>query len=158
MTGVEAVSNGVKAFREPVAKTAQVTLTIIIAILAVLLLAAVAGRGWLCRIIAQNGYLPYAFSIRGRRHMVVNGIGAVATGITVCVVLVAIHRHFQSVAEEIKEPEPLSTEAIYEPLVVVPIDRWNKISQRGLRFALNVSKEVKAVHVQYDENKDELAA
>ncbi len=75
MTGVEAVSNGVRAFREPVAKSAQLTLTIIIAILAVmllgiallvrayhvgatdpgssgyqsvlsLLLAAVAGRGW----------------------------------------------------------------------------------------------------------------
>jgi len=294
MTGVEAVSNGVKAFRDPVSKTAQVTLTIIIGILAImllgiaflvrayhvgatepgsqsyqsvlsLLLGAVAGRGWfywvsissiilvlclsantafadfprLCRIIAQNGYLPYSFSIRGRRlvfsqgvyaltilaallltvfggvtdrliplyavgaflaftlsqagmvghwrkskeraarrHMIVNGVGAVATGITVCVVLVAkfvdgawitvlliptlivlmvaIHRHFQSVAEEIKETTPLSTEALCEPLVVVPIDRWNKISQRGLRFALSLSKEVKAVHVQYDESNDEL--
>jgi amino acid transporter len=122
MTGVEAVSNGVRAFREPVVKTAQITLTIIIAILAVLLLgiaflvrayhigatepgssgyqsvlslllAAVTGRGWfywtsissivivlalsantafadfprLCRAIAQNGYLPYSFSLRGRR-------------------------------------------------------------------------------------------
>ena len=37
MTGVEAVSNGVKAFREPVAKSAQWALTLIIAILIVLL-------------------------------------------------------------------------------------------------------------------------
>jgi len=37
MTGVEAVSNGVKAFREPTAPNAQRTLTIIIVILAVLL-------------------------------------------------------------------------------------------------------------------------
>ena len=37
MTGVEAVSNGVKAFREPVIKTARLTLTIIIALLIVLL-------------------------------------------------------------------------------------------------------------------------
>ena len=37
MTGVEAVSNGVKAFREPVVPTARRTLTIIIAILAVML-------------------------------------------------------------------------------------------------------------------------
>jgi hypothetical protein len=37
LTGVEAVSNGVKAFREPRTKTAQTTLTVIIAILAVLL-------------------------------------------------------------------------------------------------------------------------
>jgi amino acid transporter len=38
MTGVEAVSNGVKAFREPTARNAQRTLTVIIAILMVLLL------------------------------------------------------------------------------------------------------------------------
>jgi len=37
LTGVEAVSNGVKAFREPAVKNAQRTLTIIILILAVLL-------------------------------------------------------------------------------------------------------------------------
>src|SRR5579862_4307759 len=37
MTGVEAVSNGVKAFREPVIDTARRTLTIIIAVLIVLL-------------------------------------------------------------------------------------------------------------------------
>src|SRR5208283_4920950 len=38
MTGVEAVSNGVMAFREPTAKYAKLTLTIIIAILTVMLL------------------------------------------------------------------------------------------------------------------------
>src|SRR5207237_10499582 len=37
LTGVEAVSNGVKAFREPAVKNAQRTLTVIIFILAVLL-------------------------------------------------------------------------------------------------------------------------
>src|SRR5579862_6662240 len=45
MTGVEAVSNGVKAFREPTAKNAQRTLTIIIAVLIVML----AGIAYLVR-------------------------------------------------------------------------------------------------------------
>ena len=45
MTGVEAVSNGVKAFREPTTKNARLTLTIIIALLIVLL----AGIALLCR-------------------------------------------------------------------------------------------------------------
>ena len=45
MTGVEAVSNGVRAFRDPVVKTAQRTLTLIIAILIVLL----AGIDYLAR-------------------------------------------------------------------------------------------------------------
>ena len=38
MTGVEAVSNGVMAFRDPTRKNAKITLTIIIALLAILLL------------------------------------------------------------------------------------------------------------------------
>jgi amino acid transporter len=133
MTGVEAVSNGVMAFREPADKTAKLTLTIIIAILMVMLLgiaylvpaygiaatdpglpgydsilsqllAAVTGRGafyWisigsillvlslsantafadfprLARAIAQNGYLPHAFVIRGRRLVFAQGVYALA--------------------------------------------------------------------------------
>jgi amino acid transporter len=45
MTGVEAVSNGVKAFRDPTTKNAKLTLTIIIALLIILL----AGIALLCR-------------------------------------------------------------------------------------------------------------
>ncbi len=45
MTGVEAVSNGVMAFRDPTRKNAKITLTIIIALLAILLL----GIALLCR-------------------------------------------------------------------------------------------------------------
>jgi amino acid transporter len=59
MTGVEAVSNGVKAFREPVVKSAQRTLTIIIATLIVLL----GGIAYLVRVYhigatdpGQSGY------------------------------------------------------------------------------------------------------
>ena len=45
MTGVEAVSNGVMAFRDPTRKNAKITLTIVIALLAILLL----GIALLCR-------------------------------------------------------------------------------------------------------------
>src|SRR5271167_540120 len=133
MTGVEAVSNGVMAFREPTDKYAKLTLTIIIAILIAMLLgiaylvpaygiaatdpgrpgydsvlsqllAAVTGRGafyWLsigsvlvvlslsantafadfprlARAIAENGFLPHAFVIRGRRLVFAQGVYALA--------------------------------------------------------------------------------
>lgn len=138
MTGVEAVSNGVKAFREPTVKTAQRTLAVIIAALVVMLggiaylaqqyqvvatepnghgyqsvlsmlLLAVAGRGWfyyvsigsvllvlvfsantafadfprVCRIIAEDYYLPISFANRGRRLVYSEGIIvlAVITGV-----------------------------------------------------------------------------
>jgi amino acid transporter len=129
MTGVEAVSNGVSAFREPSVVYARRTLTAIIALLGVLLAgiaylcraygigatppghegyqsvlsqltAAVVGRGVfyyitigsvlavlalsantgfadfprLCRVIAQDGFLPNAFAHRGRRLVYSHGI------------------------------------------------------------------------------------
>jgi amino acid transporter len=129
MTGVEAVSNGVSAFREPSVVHARRTLAAIIFLLAAMLLgiaylcraydivakepgqdgydsilsqltAAVVGRGWcyyvtiasvlavlalsantgfadfprLCRIIAQDGFLPSSFAHRGRRLVYSAGI------------------------------------------------------------------------------------
>src|SRR5581483_2623439 len=132
MTGVEAVSNGVAAFKEPVVHSARRTLTTIIACLALLLLgiaylcrayhigavepgpgyqsvlsqltAAVVGRNVfyyvtigcvllvlafsantafadfprLCRLIAEDGYLPIPLAERGRRLVYTWGITVLA--------------------------------------------------------------------------------
>jgi amino acid transporter len=289
MTGVEAVSNGVKAFREPVIATARRTLTIIIALLIVMLagiaylvraygieatvpgargyqsvlsmlLAAVAGRGVfyyvsigsillvlalsantafadfprLCRAVAQNNYLPHSFATRGRRlvysqgilvlaglagfllilfggvtdrliplfavgaflaftlsqagmvghwrrvgsagatrSIIVNGLGAVATGITVVVVMVAkflqgawvtvllipglllvmgfVRRHYHRVSLETRSATPLELNDLTPPLVILPIQNWNHIVKKALRFALKISQDIRAVHVDCGE-------
>jgi amino acid transporter len=289
MTGVEAVSNGVTAFREPTQRNAKRTLTIIITLLIVFLagiallcrayniaatdptsagyqsilsqlISAVMGRGWfyyvsigsilavlalsantsyadfprLTRAIAIHDYLPHVFKIRGRRllyshgiyalvgftavlliafggvtdrliplfaigaflaftlsqagmvlhwrrvggpgsmrRMIVNGVGAVATGITLVVVLVAkfldgawvtavlipslivlmlaVRRHYQRVAKEIAVDHPIQTNNLMHPLVIVPLDRWTRISEKGLRFAMKLSDQVQAVHVDAEE-------
>jgi amino acid transporter len=285
MTGVEAVSNGVMAFRDPTTKNAKRTLTIIIALLILLLAgiallcssygigatdpngkgyqsvlsmltAAVMGRGIfyyvtigsillvlalsantafadfprLTRAIALNDYLPHAFILRGRRllfsygiyalvaltaallilfrgvtdrliplyaigaflaftlsqagmvvhwkkkrdagwmhRMIVNGIGAFATGLTLLVVLVAkfvegawvtallipllillmtaVRRHYRRVEAETECNAPLRTADVIPPLVIMPVDRWSRLTEKGLRFALSLSKDVQAVHV-----------
>jgi amino acid transporter len=292
MTGVEAVSNGVLAFRAPTTKNAQKTLTIIIALLIVLLagiaflchaygvgatdpegsgyqsvlsqlIGAVMGRGIfyyvsigsillvlslsantafadfprLTRAIALDDYLPHVFLIRGRRllyshgvyalvgltgallvlfrgvtdrliplyaigaflaftlsqagmvvhwwknrtphwvpRMVVNGFGAFATGITLLVVLVAkfvdgawvtallipimiaimaaVKRHYIGVDKETQKIGPIDLAHIAEPIVVIPVDRWSRITEKGLRFALMLSKEVRAVHVDCEEDEE----
>jgi amino acid transporter len=294
MTGVEAVSNGVKAFREPTAKNAQRTLTVIIGLLIVLLagiayliraygiaatdpgapgyqsvlsmlVAAVAGRGWfyyvtigsvlvilslsantafadfprLCRAVAQNSFLPHAFGYRGRRlvysqgifalaifaavlivlfrgvtdrliplfaigaflaftlsqagmvshwrrvkgkgavrSMIVNGLGAVATGITLIVVLVAkftsgawvsallvaglvatmlwVRRHYRDVARETCSTSPLKVGIVEPPIVIVPINEWGKVAQRGLQFALTLSPDIRVLHVATEEETNSL--
>jgi amino acid transporter len=294
MTGVEAVSNGVNAFREPTQKNAKRTLTVIIVLLMIMLAgiallcraygigatdptgagyqsvlsqltSAVMGRGWfyyvtiasilavlalsantsfadfprLTRAIALRGYLPHVFKIRGRRllysygiytlvgftasllilfggvtdrliplyaigaflaftlsqagmvmhwkrkggkgairRLAVNGLGAIATGITVVVVLVAkftegawitallipllivgmaaVKRHYGRVASEVNIDLPLQTGDLADPLVIVPLDRWSRITEKGLRFALKLSDHVQAVHVDDEDRREEI--
>ena len=75
LTGVEAVSNGVKAFREPRVKNAQLTLTVIIFILAVLL----AGTSYLLKsygIVATDPGRPGYQSVLSMLLLAVFGKGA----------------------------------------------------------------------------------
>jgi amino acid transporter len=294
MTGVEAVSNGVMAFREPTFRNARRTLTIIIALLIVLLagiallcraygigatdpgasgyqsvlsqlIAAVMGRGWfyyltigsillvlslsantafadfprLAKAIASHDYLPHVFTLRGRRllhshgiyalvgltsvllilfggvtdrliplyaigaflaftlsqagmvvhwwkdkkpgstsRMIVNGIGAFATGITLLVVLVAkfmdgawvtalliplmiflmtrVKYHYTRVHRETENTKPLRIENIQPPIVIIPLDRWSRITEKALRFALSMSQEIIAVHVDGSDDTESI--
>ena len=294
MTGVEAVSNGVMAFRDDARKNAKATLTIIIALLCVLLLGiallcraygvaatdpdgahyesvlsmltrAVMGHGWfyyltigsillvlalsantafadfprLTRAIALNDYLPHVFLLRGRRllyswgiyvlvaltalllvifggvtdrliplyaigaflaftlsqagmvmhwkrkggsglRMTVNGVGALATGVTTLVVLVtkfvsgawitallipamivvmrAVRKHYDNVERETELSEPLIASHVEEPIVVMPIDRWSRISEKALSFALSLSTDVRCVHIQVGEEEDKICS
>jgi hypothetical protein len=38
-----------------------------------------------------------------------------------------------------------------QPLVIVPLDRWTRITEKGLRFAMKISDQVQAVHVDAEE-------
>lgn len=286
LTGVEAVSNGVVAFREPTSKNAKKTLSIIIGLLIILLagiawlvkiyhiaatdpgkpgyqsllsmlVAAVAGKGVfyyvtigsillilslsantafadlprLCRIIALDNYLPRSLANRGRRlvfsegivvlalltgmlliifggvtdrliplfaigaflaftfsqwgmvfhwkrvggansvrNMLINGLGAVVTGITVLVVLVAkfvegawitmllipgllllmyaVHRHYDHVIKEVADSKPLDLRHFRPAQVVVPLERWSAVAKKAITFALSISPDVIGVHVE----------
>jgi amino acid transporter len=292
MTGVEAVSNGVMAFREPTSANARRTLTIIIALLIVLLLGiafmcraygigatdpegsayqsvlsqlttAVAGRGIfyyvtigsillvlslsantafadfprLTRAVASNDFLPHLFTLRGRRllysagvywlvfltggllilfggvtdrliplyaigaflaftlsqagmvmhwkrkrgpgwqwKLLVNGVGATATGLTTVVVLVAkfvagawvtallvpalillmsmVKRHYVRVNSQTEDDSPLDMAGVKPPFVIVPFDRWSRITEKAMRFALALSHDVRAVHIDCGEHEE----
>ncbi len=288
MTGVEAVSNGVMAFKEPRARKAQITLSVIVVILITLLygtawlatryqimamepnetgyqsllsliVVAVFGRGWfyfvtmgsvflalalsantafadfprLTRAIAMQDYLPHVFILRGRRllfshgiyaltgftaiiliifggvtdrliplyaigaflaftlsqagmvvhwrkegrghafHMFVNGFGALATGLTTVVVLVSkftsgawvtailipllilvmylVKKHYTRVHSEMKDMKPLNLINLEQPIVVIPMNGWNRITEKAMRFGLLLSTDVKVVHVHSED-------
>ena len=295
MTGVEAVSNGVMAFREPRVKNAQLALTVIMGTLVIMLfgtawlakkygimamvpgpgyqsllsliVAAVFGRSWffhftmwsiflaltlsantafadfprVTRAVAMNDYLPHVFTLRGRRllfshgiyaltiltaiiliifggnidniislyaigaflaftlsqagmvvhwkkqpgehpgrywHMFVNGTGAVATGVTTLIVLiakftsgawfvallipaiillmVAVKQHYVRV-KSIVRMGPLNLTNLLEPLVVIPMARWDRMTEKALRFGVLLSKEVRVINVECDDGEDSLS-
>jgi hypothetical protein len=115
---------------------------------------------------------------RARRSMIVNGLGAVVTTITLLVVLVAkftagawvsalliagmmaamlwVRRHYENVAEETQLAAPLGITNLGPPIVILPIQGWNLISQRALQFALTLSPEIHAVHVAMEEETEAL--
>jgi amino acid transporter len=285
MTGVEAVSNGVQAFREPVVKSARATLTTIIGLLILLLAgiaylckayaigatppgqpgyqsvlsqltAAVVGRGFfyyvtigavvsilalsantsfadfprLSHAIAEDGYLPYAFTLRGRRlvysfgiyilallagllliafggvtdrliplfavgaflaftmsqagmvmhwrrtnrrartSMMINGAGAIATAITLGIIIVAkfvegawitvvvipilvatmysVRRHYDVIRRSTADSKPADLKSLHPPLVVVPLQFWSRVGEKALRFAYTLSHEVCVLHIK----------
>src|SRR6202012_139887 len=110
--------------------------------------------------------------------LVMNAVGAIATGATVLVVavakfvegawitlllipaiiafMVAIRRHYDRVAREVSCPEPLNLDDLQQPLVVVALDEWNKVTQKAIRFAMTLSQEVQVVHVDAGEKSDRL--
>jgi hypothetical protein len=102
-------------------------------------------------------------------HMLVNGTGAVATGLTTIVVLASkflsgawvtallvptlillmysVKKHYTRVQGETRELEPLNLTNLEPPMVVIPMAGWNRISEKALRFGLLLSKDIKVVHV-----------
>jgi hypothetical protein len=108
--------------------------------------------------------------------MFVNGFGAVATGITTVVVLLAkfmagawvtallvptliaimwgVKRHYTRVKLEMADRTPLRLTNLQEPIVVIPMARWDKITEKAMRFGLLLSKEIKVVHVHSDDDND----
>ena len=102
-------------------------------------------------------------------HMFVNGTGAVATGITTLIVLaakftsgawfvalliptlillmVAVKQHYTRV-KDVVAMGPLNLSNLQEPLVVIPMARWDRMTEKAMRFGVLLSKEVKVINVE----------
>jgi len=69
----------------------------------------------------------------------------------------AVRRHYDRVQQETELQSPIVSESVLEPIVVVPIDQWNRISERGITFALSLSSDVRCVHVQTADAQETLS-
>jgi amino acid transporter len=116
--------------------------------------------------------------VGSRRSMLVNGLGALATGITTAVVLVAkfidgawitvlliplliwmmrsVKQHYTIVGLEINTTQPVETSSLREPIVLLPLDRWSLVADMALRYAWTLSKEIHVLHVHFGEETESL--
>jgi hypothetical protein len=112
----------------------------------------------------------------GRRHLLVNGLGAAMTAIALAVIIAAkflegawitllaipllillfkvIHGYYARVDRELWEPRPLDLAVNEPPVVVIPTESWNRLTRKALRFAMLLSPEVIAVHLSALEGED----
>ena len=115
-----------------------------------------------------------------RLSAIVNGVGAVATGITLIIVVVtkfaegawlvvivlpllflfmqAIERHYRNVAAEIAISGPIALREPRPLVAVVPLDHLNAVAARALQAAFAVSKRVHVVHVEHEDGDQDFAA
>jgi len=55
----------------------------------------------------------------------------------------------------VDQPVKLQTGKVCPPLVVIPIDTWNRVTERALRFGMEMSDEITALHVITDKDNTE---
>jgi amino acid transporter len=114
------------------------------------------------------------------KYLLINGLGALATACTLTVVLVAkfaegawislliipallllftrVRNHYWQVERETACTTPLDLSNLIKPIVVVPIQGWDMIARKGLRFALKLSPEVYVVQICDEDAQERLRA
>jgi hypothetical protein len=131
--------------------------------------------------LSQAGMVAHWLRVRGpsyRRYIFVNGFGALATGATVIVVLVAkfvegawvtalliptllilmmaVKRYFDRVSNELECTEPFNAEGLNPPLVIVPVQKWSRLTRKAVEVAYSLSHEVEGVHVRVEGEKTDV--
>src|SRR5579862_3959158 len=130
--------------------------------------------------LSQAGMVVHWHRNRGPhwvKSALVNGLGALVTGVTVVVVLVAkfaegawitllfipltivlftmVRRHYHSVRTLTSCKIPVEPPSLSQPpVVVIPVDRWSNITRQGIEFASRLSPEVIALHVEPNEHSE----
>jgi hypothetical protein len=70
------------------------------------------------------------------------------------VMMRAVKRHYVRVDRETDLDRPIVPAEVTQPIVVVPIDRWSRITEKALSFALGMSNDIRCLHVQIAEEPD----
>jgi amino acid permease-like protein len=111
-----------------------------------------------------------------RRRLWINGTGAAGTRaalavilsmkfvdgawITVLVIsgaiaiLKAIKRHYELIDRQLREHGPIELRGLQPPVVLIPLERWDRLAEKAVRFAPFLSHVVVAIHLTKLEGPD----
>ena len=103
-------------------------------------------------------------------RLAINGLGAIATGTALAIILVAkftegawltvliipatllllhqIHRYYEALEHQLLQGQtaPLSFHQHHAPYLLIPISRWDRVAQKAVAFAMRLSPDVTALH------------
>ncbi len=127
--------------------------------------------------MSQAGMVVHWWKVKGAHThlpMLVNLLGAIATGVTLLVVLVSkfteggwitfavmpvliwlfywVRNHYVMMAREISCRKPLEYSGMRSPVAIVPIRGWSMLARKALRFSMNLTGDVYAVCVELESN------
>lgn len=120
--------------------------------------------------LSQAGMVAHWKRLGGAlRSRIMNGVGAVATGLTLLVIIVAkftegawlavvvipatvylfsrIRGFQESIDREVEVQGPLQLDSPPPPVIVVPLKRLDRVGRKALRLAASMSPEVHVLHV-----------
>ncbi len=129
--------------------------------------------------LSQAGMVMHWRREGGKRsglYMAINCLGAMATGCTVVIVLIAkftegawitvlivpllialmysVHRYYQR-ASHLMKIDTLQIRQQAAPLAIVPVSGWNRASQEALQFACSLTPRVEVLHVDLPDEHGE---
>src|SRR4051794_13628795 len=112
---------------------------------------------------------PGANPLRNRLRLIINALGALTTGCALIVILFAkfaegawivllalpalfvlfrlIKRHYLRVGRAIRTHEPLTLDLPGPPVIVVPTEGWNRLTEKSIDLAVRLSPDVTAIHL-----------
>jgi hypothetical protein len=128
-------------------------------------------------VFSQVGMVMHWMRKTGKRvriALVFNALGAVVTGIALVVIIAAkfvegawmtiivapplvllllrIRRHYKKIAKETGAALQLRCSDLQPPVVIVPIYGWNRVAEKAVRFGLQLSDDVTAVHISTEDD------
>ena len=111
-----------------------------------------------------------------RVRLAINASGAVATGASLAVILVAkfvegawitvltipcvlallklTKRYYTQIDRQLQDAGPIALDDVTPPIIIVPIRGWDRLAERAVRYGLRMSSEVIAVHLTWLEGPD----